>query len=96
MGHKTLSCNLYGSYCIPWHIACVYQHCVQTALKTMEEECTHAQMMYQSSQEELEQLVERSDEHVQEIRELNEKFHVCFSAHTATHYYLSVDYMQKC
>jgi len=34
------------------------------------------QIMYQSSQDELEQLVERSDEHIQEIRELNDKLQV--------------------
>ena len=54
----------------------MYWRRVQNALKNMEEECTHLQMMYQSSQEELEQLVERSDEHVLEIRELNDKFQV--------------------
>ena len=54
----------------------MYWRHVQNALKNMEEECTHLQMMYQSSQEELEQLVERSDEHVLEIRELNDKFQV--------------------
>lgn len=50
---------------------------VQNALKNVEEECTHLQMMYQSSQDELEQLVERSEENIQEIRELNDKFKVC-------------------
>ena len=55
--------------------------CVQSALKNMEDECTHLQMMYQSSQEELEQLVERSEEHIQEIRELNDKFQVCFAVY---------------
>jgi len=49
---------------------------LQNALKNMENECAHLQLMYQSSQEELEQLIERSDEHVQEIRELNDKFQV--------------------
>jgi len=47
----------------------------------MEEEYTHMQIMYQSSQDELEQLVERSDEHVQEIRELNDKFQVHLLSH---------------
>jgi len=58
---------------------CCCVHCIQSALKNMEDECTHLQMMYRSSQEELEQLVERSEEHIQEIRELNDKCQVCLS-----------------
>lgn len=65
---------------------------MQNALKNVEEECTHLQMMYQSSQEELEQLVERSEEHIQEIRELNEKFQVRFSVH---HQSLSISLPRK-
>jgi len=58
---------------------CLYVHfCLQNALKNAEEECSHLQMMYQSSREELEQLVERSEEHIQEIRELSDKFQVYF------------------
>ena len=45
----------------------------------MEEECSHLQIMYQSSQDELEQLVEHSEEHIQEIRELSDKFQVHFT-----------------
>jgi len=67
---------------------CVCVHCVQNALKNMEDECTHLQMMYQSSQEELEQLVERSEEHVQEIRELNDKFQVCLVGYYVWHWLL--------
>ena len=59
------------------HQLCVYL--MQNALKNMEDECTHLQMMYQSSQEELEQLVERSEENIQEIRELNDKLQVHFT-----------------
>ena len=59
--------------------SCLYVHfCLQNALKNAEEECSHLQMMYQSSREELEQLVERSEEHIQEIRELSDKFQVYF------------------
>jgi len=50
----------------------------------VEEECSHLQIMYQSSQDELEQLVERSEEHIQEIRELNDKFQVDFTARHQT------------
>jgi len=48
-------------------------------MKNTEEECSHLQVMYQSSQEELEQLVERNEEHIREIRELNDKFQVNFT-----------------
>ena len=52
----------------------------------MEEECTHLQMMYQSSQEEIEQLAERSDEHIQEIRDLNDKIQVYFTLCDISHH----------
>jgi len=74
-------------YILPY---CLCVHCVQNALKNMEDECAHLQMMYQNSQEELEQLVECSEEHVQEIRELNDKFQVCLAVYNVWHCYSGV------
>jgi len=73
---RDMACVIYWR-----HYLCV---CAQNTLKNVEEECTHLQLMYQSSQDELEQLVERSEEHIQEIRELNDKFQVRLTMSSVT------------